>query len=167
MAKKNATEAKQTAERTARYVPKDEAIPMRAGTVSDMLAQAMLAEGGATIDAMKASLVEKFGDPDKFSTNYVSGYIWDLGRRGYGIDVDGESKFYLVLPKGAEGLSYQAEKPKAEPKAAKAEKAPKAETAAKPKGKGKKTAAEAAPAASGGDDDAGEAQTGDAPQTGE
>lgn len=166
MAKKNATEAKQTAERTARYVPKSEAIPMRAGTVSDMLAQAMLAEGGATIDAMKAALVEKFGDPDKFSTNYVSGYIWDLGRRGYGIDVDGESKFYLVLPKGAEGLAYQAEKPKPEPKPAKEAKAatPKATTTRKGKGK---AAAEAAPAASGGDDDAGEAQTGDAPQTGE
>lgn len=164
---KDKTEAKATTERTRRYDPKDEAIPMRAGTVSDMLAQAMLAEGGATIDEMKKALVDKFGEPDKYSTNYVSGYIWDLGRRGYGIEVDGQSKFFLLLPKGADGIAYQAEKPKPEPKA---EKAPKLEKdgvkgAAK---KGGRKGKDAAPAAEGGDDDAGgEAQTGDAPQTGE
>lgn len=162
---KDKTEAKATTERTRRYDPKAEAIPMRAGTVSDILAQAMLAEGGSTIDEMKAVLVEKFGDPDKYSTNYVSGYIWDLGRRGYGIEVDGQSKFFLLLPEGTTAIAYQAEKAKPEPKPAKEAKAatPKAKTARKGKAK-----ADPAPAAEGGDDDAGgEAQSGDAPQTGE
>lgn len=158
MAKKDKTEAAQTAERTARYVPKAEAVPMRAGTVSDLLAKAMLAASGATIDEMKKVLVDKFGDPDKFSTNYVSGYIWDLGRRGYGIDVDGQSKFYLVLPAGTTGIAYSEEKAPA----VKTEKGGK-------KGKASKKAADPAPAASGGDDDAGDvggdAPTGDAPQS--
>lgn len=162
---KDKTEAKATTERTRRYDPKAEAIPMRAGTVSDILAQAMLAKDGATIEEMKALLVEKYGDPDKFSTNYVSGYVWDLGRRGYGIDVDGQSKFFLLLPESATGLAYQAEKPKPEPKAAKETKSAAAKTKAPRKGKAK---ADPAPAAEGGDDDAGsEDQSGDAPQTGE
>lgn len=168
MAPKDTTEAKATTERTRRYNPKTEAIPMRAGTVSDILAQAMLAEGGATLEEMKKILVDKNGDPDKYSTNYVSGYVWDLGRRGYGIEVDGQSKFYLLLPVGAKALVYQAEKPKAEPKPAKEPRAAKTAAvdtaAAKPKGKGKgKKGADPAPAASGGDDDA---STGDAPQGG-
>lgn len=162
---KDKTEAKATNERTRRYDPKAEAIPMRAGTVADILAQAMFAEGGATIDEMKAILVEKYGDPDKFSTNYVSGYIWDLGQRGYGIEVDGQSKFYLLLPEGTSELVYRAEKVKPEPKP-KAEPAPKAEKAAK-KGKTSKKGKDAAPAAEGGDDDSGEAQSGDAPQEGQ
>lgn len=161
-----ATEKTESNEKTVRYQAKSEAIPMRAGTVSDILAQAMLADGGATMDEMKAILVGKFGDPDKYSTNYVSGYVWDLGRRGYGISVDSQSKFYLVLPEGNSGLTYQEEKAKP----AKAEKAPKPEKAAKaekPAGKkGGRKPKDAAPAAEGGDDDAGE-QSGDSPQTGD
>lgn len=155
-------------ERTARYAAKAEALPMRAGTVMDVLATLMLRENGANFDDLKAALVEKYGENDKFSSNYVGGYIWDIGKRGYGVDVDGNSRFFLVLPEGATGLVYQEEKAKAEKPAAapKAEKPAKAAKTGKGKGKGK-TKGEPAAAASGGDDDAGEAASGDAPQGGE
>lgn len=155
-------------ERTARYLPKDAALPMRAGTVMDVLATLLKREEGANFDELKAALVEKYGANDKFSSNYVGGYIWDIGKRGYGIDVDGNSRFFLVLPEGATGLVYQEEKAKPEPKA-KVEKPAKEAKPAKGKGgKGKgKGKGEPAAAASGGDDDAGTAGNGDAPQGGE
>lgn len=152
-------------ERTARYTPKAEAAPMRAGTVMDVLATLLLRKEGANFDELKAALVEKYGANDKFSSNYVGGYIWDIGKRGYGIDVDGNSRFFLVLPEGATGLVYQEEKAKPEPKA-KVEKPAKEAKPAKGKG-GKGKGKAAAPAAEGGDDDAGktgEASSGDAPQ---
>lgn len=158
-------------ERTARYSPKAEAAPMRAGTVMDVLAQLMLRESGANFDEMKAALVEKYGANDKFSSNYVGGYVWDIGKRGYGVDVDGNSRFFLVLPEGTTGLVYQEEKAKPEPKPAKEVKtkaAANTEANAKAAKKGKgKNKGEPAPAASGGDDDAGAAASGDAPQGGE
>lgn len=153
-------------ERTARYAPKTEALPMRAGTVMDVLATLLLRDEGANMDELKAALVDKYGANDKFSSNYVGGYIWDIGKRGYGIDVDGNAKFFLVLPEGTTGLVYQEEKAKAEP-APKAEKPPKADKPAKAAkagkgGKGKGKGKDAAPAAEGGDDDA--APSGEAPQ---
>lgn len=143
-------------ERTVRYAPKASATPMRKGSISDVIAQALLDKKGATIKEIRTILVAINGDSDKYSNNYVSGYLWDLSHRGYGLEVDDAARYYLVLPADTKNLEYQPDKATAatkEPKPEKAAKAAKAPAEPKTKKSGKGKGKVAAPVAEGGDED--------------
>lgn len=95
-------------ERIVRYKPKGvrSIAAMRKGTVADLIATTLMRKRGATIAELRDILIKKFGDPDKFKPNYVSGYLWDLGRRGYGLEYDRNGRYYLVLPGKTTALVY-------------------------------------------------------------